>query len=163
MNLEVLGLTLHEGVLMTLGAAPGKALWASLGRREVVLCQMFASGYPIRLIRHFSSSSWPQLATSGANPGAFLLNWELEFAPLVLKTVGKLPIFCLVGLYSNCGGGREALLSNLPPGALCYDLPSVESLAEPLRLLTIGQAPRLALSLSYEALGQTGNLLEVCL
>ncbi len=162
MKLDVLGLTLHEGALLALGAAPGNELWASLGRREVVLCQIFASAYSNRPIRHFSSSTWSELAVSGLNPGAFLLNLELEFAPAVLETIANLSVFCLVGLYSNTGSGRKTLTSLLP-SALTYDLTSVEHLAGPLRLLSSGKSPKLALSLSYENLGQSGDLLGACL
>ena len=101
MNLDVLGLNLHEGVLLTLGTSPGNELWASLGRREIVLCQIFASAHPDRPIRHISSSNWEELAASSANPGAFLLNLELEIAPLVLDYLANLTFFCLVGLYSK--------------------------------------------------------------
>jgi hypothetical protein len=161
MNLDALGITLYEGALLTLGAAPGAGLWASLGRREVVLCQIFASAYTERPIRHISRSNWEELAASSANPGAFLLNLELEFTPLVLDYISNQAVFCLVGLYSNNGFGRETLLAGLPPQALIYDLPSVEHLSEPLRLLTAGKASRLALSLSTDNLGEIGDLLGV--
>jgi hypothetical protein len=161
MNLDVLGLTLHEGALLTISAAPGNELWASLGRREVVLCQLFASAYPTRPIRHISSSIWPVLACSGANPGSFLLNLELKIAPAVLDYIAHIPVFCLIGLYSEAGCGQATLLAKLPFGALYRDLPSVEQLTEPLLYLTASKSPRLALSLSYDNLGQTGNLLEV--
>ena len=161
MNLDVLGLNLHEGVLLTLGTSPGNELWASLGRREIVLCQIFASAHPDRPIRHISSSNWEELAASSANPGAFLLNLELEIAPLVLDYLANLTFFCLVGLYSNAGCGREILVSGLPSGALYYNLPSVAHLSEPLRLLSAGEAPRLALSLGTDNMGERGDLLGV--
>jgi hypothetical protein len=158
MKLDVLGLLLHDGLLYTLGAAPGSGLWASLGRREAELCRIFASAYPSRLIQHYSAKTWQDMATSGGNPGAFLLNLDLDIAPLVVGYATAKDSFCMAGLYMAGGRGMETLLTNLPADVFHVDLLSVNNLTEPLRLISASKSVRLVISLTNESLGQPGNL-----
>jgi hypothetical protein len=161
MKLDMLGLPLHEGLLFTLGSFPGSGLWTTLGRLEAGLCRIFASAYPSRPITHFSSKNWPDMANSGINPGTFLINMDVELALLVLGYAATKDSFCLAGLYTSEGKGRETLLTNLPANSIYFDLSSVDSLYEPLKLISTRNSLRAVLSLSKESLGKSGNLLGV--
>jgi hypothetical protein len=162
-KLDVLGLPLHEGLLFTLGASPGSSLWASLGRREAGLCRKFAAAYPARPIRHFSGNNWAILAASDGDPGAYLLNLELDIANQVIAYAARKEAFCLAGLYTAGGLGLETLLAKLPEDVIYFDLLSAEHCFEPLRLLLGSRPVRLVLSVSNEKLGQVGDLIGVSL
>jgi len=161
MILDILGLPLYEGLLFTLGVSPGSGLWSSLGRREVGLCRIFAAAYPTRIIQHFSASTWTSMAGSGGDPGAYLLNLDLDIAGQVISYASRKEAFCLAGFYAAGGQGLETLLANLPSDVFYFDLLSVDQYSEPLRLLSGCKPVRLVISAVNERLGQAGNLLGV--
>ena len=97
MKLDVFGMPLYEGLLYTLGSSPVTGLLTSLGRLEASLCQMFAAAYPSRTIRHFSANNWKEFTTSRENPGAYLINLELEIARKVIEYAAQKEAFCISG------------------------------------------------------------------
>jgi hypothetical protein len=161
MILDILGFPLHEGMLLALGFSPGSGLWASLGRREAGLCRIFAAAYTTRIIQHFSASNWTSMAGSGGDPGAYLINLDLDIAGQVISYASRKEAFCMAGFYAVGGRGLETLLVNLPTDVFYFDLLSVDQLSEPLRLLSGSKPVRLVISAVNEILGQAGNLLGV--
>lgn len=158
MKLDVLGLPLYEGLLLTLGSFPADRLWASLGHREAGLCRFLAAAYPSRLIQHFSVKSWSTLAASGENPGAYLLNLDLEIAPLVVGYAITKGPFCLAGFFGEGSQTVATLLANLPGDVINFCVSSVEHLFEPLRFISTGHPVRMVISVPQELFGKPGNL-----
>lgn len=161
MKLDVLDLPLYEGLLLTLGTFPAHRLWASLGHREAGLCRFFAAAYPSRSIQHYSVKSWSNLAASGENPGAYLLNLDLEIAPLVVGYAIAKRSFCLAGFFGEGSHTVEILLANLPTDVINFGVSSVEHLFEPLGLISTGHPVRMVISMPQELFGKPGNLIGV--
>jgi hypothetical protein len=161
MKLDVIGLYVYEALLMTLGVSPGSGLWATLGRQEAGLCSMFAAVYPSRRIQHLSASNWADLAESGSNPGAFLINLELKIADQVIEYAGGQNHFCIVGLYSNIGTGLERSRLAVTDNMLYYELSTMEQWEKPIKLLQAEKNVRLALSINQSNLDKTGRVLGV--
>ena len=161
MKLDVLDLYLYEALLFTLGASPCSGLWASLGRREVGLCQMFTAAYPSLPVQHISAINWESMESSQNDPGAYLLNMELEFSERVLGFATRTKAFCFVGLYAGNGCGKQRLTENLTEETLFFDLQFANQFEFPLKLFLEQKPVRVVLSIENEALSRIGSLLKV--
>lgn len=161
MKLDVLDLYLYEAMLFILGTSPCSGLWATLGRREVGLCQLFAAAYPSLPIQHISAINWESMESSQNDPGAYLLNMELEFSKRVLAFAAQKKTFCFVGLYAVNGCGKRRLMENFAGDTYFFDLQFANQFENPLKLFVEQKPARVVLSIENEALSRIGSLLGV--